>query len=244
MVRINKFLANCELGSRRKVEELITDGKVSVNDTICKDFSTQIDPENDIVRVNNKIVKYNTQKIFILMHKPRGYMVTTSDEFNRKTVYDLLPDFAAKLHPIGRLDYDSEGLLILTNDGDITNKVIHPAYKMEKTYKVIIKGKIDMDKVIKLRNGIQLDEYKTQPAKIFLKHAGDDKSELKVVIKEGKNRQIRKMFEAVGHEVITIKRLQIGEIKLEKMPPGTWRFLKDNEILYLLKHTKTKDKSK
>ena len=241
MVRINKFLANCDLGSRRKVEELISDGKVSVNGVLCKDFATQIDPENDIVRVDNQIVEYDKEIIFIMLNKPRGYIVTKNDEFNRKTIYDLLPDFAKRLHPVGRLDYDSEGLLLLTNDGNITNRVSHPIYKIEKTYKVIVKGQISMDKIQQLRDGIQIDGYKTQTAKVFLKQSSVEKSELKLSIKEGKNRQIRNMLKAVGHEVTSLKRLQIGIIKLEKMPLGSWRFLKDSEILYLLKQTKIKE---
>ncbi|MCL2064395.1 MAG: rRNA pseudouridine synthase [Candidatus Cloacimonetes bacterium] len=241
MVRINKYLASCELGSRRKVEELVNKGCVSVNNLICKDLSTQIDPTNDIVRVNNKIVKYNHQKLFILLNKPRGYVVTKKDEYDRKTIYDLLPEFASKLHPVGRLDFESEGLLLLTNDGNMTNRITHPVYNIEKSYKVIVKGKMEMDKIIQLRNGIQLEKYKTQTAKVYLKNSSEEKSELKITIKEGKNRQIRKMLDAVGHEVISLKRIQIGQIKLDKLPIGSWRFLKDIEILYLLKQTKIKE---
>ena len=243
MVRINKYLAICELGSRRKVEELITAGKVSVNNEICNVLSTQVDPEKDIVRVNNRIIKYNENKIFILINKPRGYIVTKKDEFNRKTVYDLLPDFAKSLHPVGRLDYESEGLLLLTNDGDITNRVSHPIYNIEKTYKVIVKGQLDMQKIQTLRDGVKIENYTTQTAKVFLKNYTTEKSELKISIKEGKNRQIRKMIESVGHEVLSLKRLQIGQIKLEKLPVGNWRFLTDREILYLLKQTKIKEKN-
>jgi 23S rRNA pseudouridine2605 synthase len=235
MVRINKFLALCELGSRRKVEELINGGKVTVNGQLCTDLATQIDPQNDLVRVNSSLVKYNQNKVFIMLNKPAGYIVTRNDEHHRKTIYDLLPEMAAKLHPIGRLDHDSEGLILLTNDGDITNKIIHPSTKIEKTYKVTVKGKIDFQKLTLLRNGIEIDDYKTQPAKVFLKHSTDEHSELRMTITEGKNRQIRKMLEAIGHPVLKLKRLQIGNIKLEKLPTGTWRFLNDKEVLYLVK---------
>lgn len=243
MVRINKFLSNCNLGSRRKVEELITEKKVYINDILVTELSTQVDPDNDIIKVGRKIVKYENQKIFILMNKPKNYIVSTSDEFKRKTVYDLLPDFAKTLHPIGRLDYESEGLLILTNDGDITNKVLHPSYKIEKTYRVIVKGKLEISHIQQLRKGVKIDGYTTQEAKVFLNYASDEKSELKMIIKEGKNRQIRKMLEVLGFEVTFLKRLQIGEIKLEKLPAGNWRFLKDSEILYLIKHTQRKIKN-
>ena len=238
MVRINKYLSSCELGSRRKVEQLITLGKVTVNNELITDLSTKIDTEKDIVRVNNKIVKNNIEKIFILLNKPKGYIVTQKDEFNRKTIYDLLPEFAKNLHPVGRLDFESEGLLLLTNDGDITNRVSHPVYKIEKTYKVAVKGQLDMNKVSQLRNGVKIENYTTQTAKVYLKTSTPEKSELKISIKEGKNRQIRKMLEEVGHEIISLKRIQIGNIKLEKLPLGNWRFLKDIEILYLLKQTK------
>jgi len=235
MVRINKYLAGCELGSRRKVEELIISGSITVNNIITLDFSTQIDPENDVVKVNNKTVVYKQQNIFLIINKPPGYIVTKSDEFNRKTVYDLLPDFAAALHPVGRLDADSEGLLILTNDGNITNKISHPVFHIEKTYKVIVKGQVDMQKVELLRKGVDIGGYITKPAKVFLNTSSEAKSELKITIKEGKNRQIRRMIEAIGHEVLSLKRLQIGKIKAGKLPVGNWRFLSDSEILYLLR---------
>ena len=240
MVRINKYLANCELGSRRKVENLIQENRVSVNNILCNDLSMQIDPDNDTVKVDNKLVKYNQEKIFIMLNKPPGYIVTKSDEFKRKTIYDLLPEFAKKLNPVGRLDSDSEGLLLLTNDGDISNRISHPIYHMEKTYKVVVKGQLDIQKIFQLRNGIQLDNYTTQSAKVFFEQITPEKSKIKITIKEGKNRQIRNMFTAIGHEVTYLKRLQIGQIKLAKLPIGNWRFLTDSEILYLLKQTKIK----
>ena len=231
-MRLNKFLASCALGSRRKVELLITDGRVKINWVLCTDLSTTVDPEVDEVRVGHNIVKPSEKKIIVMLNKPRGYVVTKDDEFKRKTVYDLLPDFASKLHPVGRLDYDSEGLLLLTDDGDLTNKITHPSGKMEKIYKVVVKGKINMESVKKLRSGEGSD---FQSAKVFLKSSSDEKSELRIGITEGKNRQIRKMMELIGHEVISLKRLQIGELKLEKLSVGMWRFLTDREILGLVK---------
>ena len=235
MVRINKFLASCNLGSRRKVEDLIVQGKVCLNNIITTDLSTLIDPEKDVVSVNNQVLTYKDEKLFILLNKPKGYIVTQKDEYNRKTIYDLLPDFARNLHPVGRLDADSEGLLLLTNDGNITNKITHPLYKYEKTYKVIVTGKIKADDILLLRNGVDIGGYTTKTAKVFLNSSSDEKSELKITIKEGKNRQIRKMIAAIGHEVISLKRLQIGEISIGKLPTGNWRFLNDKEILHLLK---------
>ena len=240
-MRINKYLASCDLGSRRAVEALILDGKVYINGSLCTDLATHINPETDEVKVGRFIVQPTSQKIFLLLNKPKGFVVTKDDEFKRKTIYDLLPDFAKSLHPVGRLDFDSEGLLLLTNDGDMTNKMTHPAYKLEKIYKVTVKGKIDMSDVEKLRNGVEIEhntprtKYTTQSAKVFLKSSSDEKSELKIGIAEGKNRQIRKMFQTLGHEVIALKRIQIVKIKLDRLPIGMWRFLKDSEILYLLK---------
>jgi len=235
VVRINKYLASCGLGSRRSVEELIRSGRVSVNGVLCTNLATEINEATDDVKVSKKTVKPAEQKIFIMLHKPCGYIVTHSDEFHRKTVYDLLPDFAKDLHPIGRLDSDSEGLLILTNDGNVTNAVTHPSYKMEKIYKVVVKGLVTKDDVRKLRNGVFLEDIKTQTAKVFLKKTSTEQSELRIGITEGKNRQIRRMLESIGHEVVLLKRLQIGDIKLEKLPVGNWRFLNDREILFLLR---------
>jgi 23S rRNA pseudouridine2605 synthase len=239
MVRINKFLSSCELGSRRKVEQLILDKKVRVNGELVTDLSTTVDPTHDEVRVGRHIVKPRLQKIWLMLHKPRGYVVTKNDEFNRKTIYDLLPDFAQVLHPVGRLDYESEGLLLLTNDGDITNKLTHPAYRHEKLYKVVVKGQISMDSVKKLRSGVTLDDQTlTHTAKVYIKHANETNSELKITLTEGKNRQLRRMCETVGHEVISLKRLQIADIKMEKLPSGAWRFLTDREILSIIKTKK------
>jgi len=239
MVRLNKYLASCGLGSRRKVEELIQAGKIKVNGVVVTNLATTINAESDIVSMGRNTLHPQEQKIFIMLNKPRGYITTKKDEFNRKTVYDLLPDFAKELHPVGRLDYDSEGLLLLTNDGDITNKITHPANKMEKIYKVIIKGQLSQENLKKLREGIELDGVKTQTARVFLKASTPEKSELRIGIHEGKNRQVRRMLEVLGHEVTSLKRLQIGDIKLEKLPVGNWRFLTDREVLGLVKRNKS-----
>jgi 23S rRNA pseudouridine2605 synthase len=235
MVRINKFLAECELGSRRSVEQLIKDEKVYINEKLITDLSATVDPENDIVKVNHKRVTPKKEKIFIMLNKPRKYVVTRKDEFNRRTIYDLLPEFAKTLHPIGRLDYESEGLLLLTNDGYITNKLIHPTFKINKTYKVMIKGKLSPENLQALRKGIQLDNFKTQPAKVFLNHTTDEKSELKIEIFEGKNRQIRKMIESIEGNVIFLKRVSIGDLRLGGLTRGTYRFLTEKETDYLKK---------
>lgn len=240
MVRINKFLAKANLGSRRKVEEFILNGDVKINGTICTDLGHQIDEEKDIVQYKNKRVIPEKEMTLIVMNKPKNYIVTKNDEFNRRTVYDLLPEFAKKLNPVGRLDFASEGLLILTNDGDLANKILHPQYKLPKTYFVTINAVLSEEEIQKLRDGVILDGKPTLPAKVYIRKVSDKHSEIKMTISEGRNRQIRRMIESLGHEVMQLKRIQIGEIHLENLPTGMWRYLTPEEVLYLVQRTNKK----
>ena len=230
MVRINKFLAQCNLGSRRDVEEIILNGSIEVNGKIVKDLSTIIDTEKDVIKYDGKLLKHSTKKIYIMLHKPEKYLVTKKDDFGRATVYDILPDFNTNLHYIGRLDYMSTGLLLLTNDGDFAQKVIHPRYKLPKVYKVTVKGFISKKKIDDLRRGILIAGRRTLPAVIYIKSRNEVKTVLKVTIFEGRKRQIRKMIKSVGSEVLKLKRLQIGDLKLSKLPIGNWRHLTKKEI--------------
>jgi 23S rRNA pseudouridine2605 synthase len=232
-VRINRFLAQANLGSRRQVEDYIIHGKVLVNGHICTDLSTQIDAEVDQVIYNGKKVQSGQNLLYIMLNKPLDYIVTRSDEYGRKTVYDLLPDFARSLNPVGRLDKDSEGLLILTNDGSLANQVTHPRYKLEKVYKVEVQGKLTREDIETLRKGIDIEGIKTQTARVFIKSHVGDHFVLRITLREGKKRQIRRMMEAIDCKVLHLKRLQIGDISLEKLPVGMWRFLKPNEIISL-----------
>lgn len=232
-MRINRYLAQANLGSRRQVEELILAGKVTVNGKICKDLSTQIDVSTDTVMCNGKVVRSDQELMYIMLNKPLDYVVTRSDEYGRKTVYDLLPDFARALNPVGRLDKDSEGLLILTNDGSLANQITHPRYKLEKVYKVEVQGNLPKESVEKLRQGVEIEGVKTQSARVFIKSHIGDRFTLRITLREGKKRQIRYMIEAVGCKVLHLKRLQIGDISLEKLPVGMWRFLKPAEIISL-----------
>ncbi|MCF7918610.1 MAG: rRNA pseudouridine synthase [Candidatus Cloacimonetes bacterium] len=234
MLRINKFLARCNLGSRRKVEEFILNGQISVNDEICRDLSRLIDPKMDEVAYNGKKINLLDDKIYLMLNKPKNYLVSSRDDFGRKLVYDLLPDFKTHLFAIGRLDYNSEGLLLFTNDGEFANQIIHPRYKLPKTYKVTVKGKISDEQVEKLRQGVEIESGKTQTALVFVKLRGENKTILKVTIFEGQKRQIRYMLKAVGSEVLELKRLQIGNLKLGKLPSGMWRLLKPSEVTELL----------
>ena len=229
-MRINKFLAKCGLGSRRKVEKYIIDGDIRVNDEICTKLSTQINPDKDRVEYKHKVLQLNREKIYLMMNKPKNYLVSTRDDFGRRLVYELLPDLDVRLFAVGRLDYRSEGLLLFTSDGKFANQIIHPRYKLPKVYKVKVKGKITNSDLDKLRRGIALNGKKTLPAKVFLNESYRKRQVLKMTIYEGRKRQIRRMIEAVGATVTELKRLQIGHVKLGKLPPGMWRMLYPNEV--------------
>ena len=239
-MRINKFLAQAGLGSRRSCEQLVLDSKIRVNGKIIKDLATNIDPQNDIVEYRNKKLHFSSNKIYLIMNKPAGYLVTSNDPFERQTVFDLLPDFKEHIFPIGRLDKNSEGLLLLTNDGDFAQKVTHPSKKLPKTYLVKAKGRIYFRNLRDLREGVQLDNGKTLPAKVFIKsyNKSQNITKLRMVIYEGRNQQIRRMLKAVGSSVIELKRVQIGDINIGKLPKGEWRYLKDKEIVSILKTSK------
>jgi 23S rRNA pseudouridine2605 synthase len=244
MVRINKYLAQCNLGSRRSVEKLILDKKISVNDEIITSLSLQIDPANDTIKFEGIKVVPKTENIYLMLNKPKKYLVSKKDDFDRRLIYDLLPDFGTNLFYIGRLDYMSEGLLLLTNDGDFAEKIIHPKYKLEKVYKVKIKGKISDANIDQLRTGIILNGKKTKPAIVFVNSVKNNTTTLKITIFEGRKRQIRYMLKSVGSEVLELKRLQIGNVKLNKLPLGMWRMLKPSEVTSLLQTSRINTKRK
>ncbi|MCD6329905.1 MAG: rRNA pseudouridine synthase [Candidatus Cloacimonetes bacterium] len=236
-MRINKFLAQAGLGSRRSCEQLVLENKIKVNGKIISDLATDIDPQNDIVEYKNKKIRFSSNKIYLMLNKPIGYLVTADDPFERKTVFDLLPKFKEHVFPIGRLDKNSEGLLLLTNDGDFAQKVTHPSKKLPKTYLVKAKGRIYFRQLRELREGVQLEDGKTLPAKVFIKsyNKAQNLTKIRMVIYEGKNQQIRRMLKAVGSSVIELKRVQIGEINIGKMPIGEWRYLKEKEVRSIIK---------
>ncbi len=234
-MRINKFLAQAGLGSRRACEKFVLDGRIKLNGKIVKDLSTDIDIEKDRITFNGKLLKISKQKIYLMLNKPQGYLVTASDPFKRKTIFELLPKFSVRIFSIGRLDKSSSGLLILTNDGDLSNRILHPKTKIPKVYIVKVKGKLSQSQINNLRAGIILEDSKTLPAKVFTKsyNQSNDLTKLRITIYEGRNRQIRKMVDKIGSKVVFIKRVQIGGIKLGRLSKGDWRFLKDKEIKYL-----------
>jgi 23S rRNA pseudouridine2605 synthase len=236
-MRINKFLAQAGLGSRRSCEQLVLESKIKVNGKIIRDLAIDIDPQNDIVEYKSRKLTISYNKIYLMLNKPIGYLVTADDPFERKTVFELLPEFKEHIFPIGRLDKNSEGLLFLSNDGDFAQKITHPSKKLPKTYLVKAKGRISFRQLRDLREGVQLEDGKTLPAKVFIKNynKAQNLTKLRMVIYEGRNQQIRRMLKAVGSSVIELKRVQIGDINIGKMPIGEWRYLKEKEVRSIIK---------
>ena len=234
--RLQKYLASCGIASRRKCEEYILQGKVKVNGKIVTELGTKIDIGKDIIEFENKVVKNNEEKIYILLNKPIGYVTTANDQFGRETVLDLVK-VRERIVPVGRLDMYTSGALILTNDGDFVYKVTHPKHEIEKTYTVTLKGIISNEEVEKLRNGVKIDDYITKPAKVKILKTDTEKdiSRLEITIHEGKNRQIRKMCQSVGRKVLALHRSKIGTLEVKNLELGKWRYLKKEEVKKLVK---------
>ncbi len=229
-VRLNRYLADCGLGSRRKVEEIITAGRIKVNGSICTDLSCQIDPGTDSVEADGQALSVITKKMYLILNKPRGYVVSQSDELGRQTVYELLPENAAGMPYAGRLDKNSEGLLLFTNDTGLINQLTHPSHKVEKVYKVDIDRPLKHKELELLRSGVEIEGGITLPAGVYVKHESEKSCTLKIVITEGRKRQIRQMIEAVGAKVRSLKRVQFGPIHLNDLPTGRWRMLEMMEV--------------
>lgn len=234
MERLNKYLASTGVASRRGADKLIADGKVKVNGKVVTELGTTINEKNDTVTVDDVIVKKETDLKYVMFYKPKGCITTVSDEKGRKTIYDYLEELnIPHLIPVGRLDYDTEGLLLMTNDGDLAYKLTHPSYEVPKTYVVKVRGEMPEHKLAQLRKGVIIDGEKTKRARVKLLEFKDDISKLQITITEGKNRQIRKMIEAVEKEVIFLKRIAIGDLRLGGLARGGYRFLNDFEVEYL-----------
>ena len=231
-MRINKYLALAGLGSRRNVEVLVTTGKIKVNGKVVRDLSTDI-KDTDSVQFNNKPVKVSSNFVYYKLHKPKGYVTTVDDDKERKTVMDLLRGVHQRVYPVGRLDYDTEGLLLFTNDGDVTNILTKPSSEVEKTYTVHIEGTITKDEIQKLAQGVDIGGYTTKPCRIQLVEQADKIAKLKVTISEGKNRQIRKMFEVIDKNITLLRRVQIGDITLGGLSRGEYAPLNAKELKYL-----------
>ena len=236
--RLQKYLAGAGIDSRRKCEELILQGQVRVNDSVVTELGTKIDPRKDKIEVKGKLIKYKENKhySYILLNKPKGYLTSLSDPFGRPTVLDLLKDVKERVYPVGRLDYNSEGLLILTNDGELTHALTHPAKEVEKVYIVKVKGIPSSEKLKTLSKGVTLkNNYKISPCNIYLLKTINGNAILKIKIKEGKKRQIRKMAEYIRHFVLELRRIRTGPISLKGVKPGEFRYLSKEEIKSLKK---------
>lgn len=218
-VRLQKYLADAGIASRRKAEELIEQGKIKVNEQIITKLGTKINPNKDKVEYDGKIVKIQEEKIYILLNKPIGYVTTAKDQFKRDSVLDLVK-VRQRIVPVGRLDMYTSGALILTNDGDFVYQVTHPKHEIEKTYTVTIKGIIQKEEVELLKKGVKIEDYTTKPAKVKILKTDEEKeqSRLEITIHEGKNRQVRKMCEAIGHKVLALHRSKIAGIGVKDLP--------------------------
>lgn len=238
-VRLQKHLSECGVASRRRAEELIINGKVKVNGHIAH-IGDKVDPVRDKITVSGKRVVAETEKVYIMLHKPRGFVTTMSDERDRKCVADLVKDIPQRLFPVGRLDKNSEGLIFMTNDGEFANKLTHPSSHVNKTYRVTVSGEVTDEQLAKLCDGIMLDGKKTLPCDVFVIDRKDNRTVLIFVIHEGRNRQIRRMCEAVKLDVLRLKRTEIAGVKLGMLAQGKWRPLNEKEMRHLNNITSSK----
>ena len=237
MIRLQKVLSQAGVASRRAAEKLIADGRVTVNGKTILEMGIKADPAADDIRVDGRRVRAAERLRYILLYKPKGYVTTRSDPQRRRTVIDLLGGVREYVYPVGRLDYDSEGLLLLTNDGDLAAKLTHPRHGVERTYEARVAGTPDEEAISRLRKGIPLDGHRTLPATVVLvpPRRRDEDAVLLLTIREGRNRQVRRMCEAVGHPVQTLKRTKVGPLSDRRIKPGEWRELREEEVAALKK---------
>ena len=244
MVRLQKYLADCGVASRRGSEEIIRSGRVRVNGETVTEMGVKIDEDNDLVMVDDIPVRIEKKLVYIMLNKPAGFVTTVSDDKGRDTVMDLVTDIPIRLYPVGRLDYDTEGLLLLTNDGELTYNITHPKNNIPKTYVAEVTGNINMETLTRLRNGVVIDGIRTIPAKGEVIGATQLGTKLEITIHEGRNRQVRKMFESVGCIVKRLKRTKEAGLNLGHLPLGRWRKLSESEVNMLKKIGTGKKSSK
>ncbi|MDR1630378.1 MAG: rRNA pseudouridine synthase [Oscillospiraceae bacterium] len=232
-IRLQKFLSDAGVASRRKAEELIAAGDVKVNGRTAA-IGDKIDPRKDLVSVKGKkVLRAKGKYVYLMLHKPRGYVTTMSDERGRRCVAELVADAEARVYPVGRLDRESEGLLLFTNDGEFANAMTHPSKHVSKTYRVTVRPGISDEQLTRLTEGMMLDGRKTMPAEVRVLLQEEGRVVLEIVLFEGRNRQIRKMLEEVGLETARLKRVAVGSLKLGMLEAGKWRRLTDDEVKYL-----------
>lgn len=232
-VRLQKFLAESGVASRRKSEELIDQGKVKVNGNIAQ-IGDKINPKKDTVTVNGKKIVKQKSHTYIMLHKPRGFITTMNDEMDRKCVAQLIKDVPGRVYPVGRLDRDSEGMLLFTNDGEFANAMTHPTRHVPKTYRVTVRPSVNEEQITKLTTGIMIDDRMTSPCEVRIVTREEGRVVLEIILHEGRNRQIRKMCEEVGLEVARLKRTAIGSIKLGMLKQGDYRELTEDEVRKLM----------
>ncbi|HEX7485875.1 MAG TPA: pseudouridine synthase [Vicinamibacterales bacterium] len=240
-IRLQKILSSAGVASRRAAERMITEGRVSVHGQTVRELGTRADPEVDDIRVDGRAIRRETRRIYLLLNKPRGYVTTRSDPEGRPTVLDLVPGLHEYVYPVGRLDYDSEGLLILTNDGDLAAALTHPSHEVPREYHARVRGTPDAHTMDRLARGVALEGRKTASAEVGLVRSGigqhADQSLVSITLHEGRTRQVRQMFEAVGHPVVRLRRVRIGPLTDPNLKSGTCRTLTTREVAALRKAT-------
>ena len=235
IVRLQKYIAMCGAASRRHAEEFITSGRVRVDGELVRELGTKVEIGANRVSLDGEELELVKKKYYIMLNKPYGYISAVKDQFERETVVDLVKEeINANLHPVGRLDYNTEGLILLTNDGDFTYRITHPKNNVGKTYIATLKGGITIKHLAALRRGIRVEDYKTSPAEVDLLDSVPGQSRVKITIHEGKNRQVRKMFESLGYTVAALERIAIGKVEIGNLARGRWRHLTSYEISYLM----------
>ena len=231
-MRLNKYIAQSGIASRRKADELTINGNVKVNGRVMKELGYDVLPD-DTVEVNGRVISADEKKVYIALNKPKGFVTTMSDDKDRLTVADLVSDIPERIFPVGRLDYNTSGLLIMTNDGDLANKLSHPRHHVDKTYRAKVSGVLSGKRMAALRKGVDIGGFVTSPAKVTIVKQTEKSAIATITIHEGKNRQVRKMFKAVGCPVQELTRIAIGDIQLARLKEGTYRKLTRQEIEYL-----------
>ena len=229
-MRLQKYMAQCGVASRRSAEKLIDQGRVTVNGEVIDFMGFDVDEENDVVELDGTVIKMESKKYYIMLNKPKNYVTTVSDDLGRPTVMELVRDIKARIYPVGRLDFDTTGLILLTNDGEFANIITHPKHVINKSYIARVKKPLDEEQLLRLRNGVELDGVMTAKAGAENVKNPKNGAEVKITIHEGRNRQVRRMLDSVGAEVMALKRLSIGSLTLGNLPEGKWRHLSDAEI--------------
>lgn len=228
--RLQKIISMAGVASRRHAEEMILEGRITVNGKVIRKLGTKADPERDHIKVDGKLINPRQPKTYILLNKPKGYITSLKDTEGRPTVMDLLKGIKTRVYPVGRLDFDTEGLLLLTNDGDLAHAVMHPKKEIKKTYYVKVKGILEEKDIEILRRGIKLEGILTSPANVKRIKKTNENSWIEMTIHEGKKRQIRRMLEKIGHPVLKLKRVRIGFLDLKGIEPGRYRYLTNEEV--------------